>query len=138
MLSLIAPLFRPSFWFDLQTQPFSVWSERFLFVLILVCLGAGIYAFVRARVVSEKALRRVWRRFGTCFLSAGIIGLILFFFTWQRIPLLGMRAWWPVWFFSHLAWGVWIVLRAKQDLPSTRRAQAERQAYEKWLPKAKK
>lgn len=138
LLSLFAPLFRFSFWFNLQTQPFSPWVSYLILGLILLCLGAGVYAFVQAPLLSEKAVRRVWRRMGTCLLSAAAVGFVLFFFTWQRIPVLGMRAFWPIWFVAHAAWGVKIVLRAQSELPALRQTQAKRQAYEKWLPKAKK
>ena len=138
MFSLIAPLFRLSFWFDLQTQPFSPWVEYLILTLILALLVGVFVASWLRREEKEKLMKRVWSKvLGAC-LSASLIGLMLYAFTWQRIPLLGMRIFWPIWFLSHAAWGASIYKRATKEIPETRRAQAKRQAYEKWLPKAKK
>lgn len=138
MSSLFAPLVRSSFWFDLQTQPFSSWVNYIILFFIAALFAASVYVFHLRRAAQEKLVKRAWGQAFTACLSATLIGLVLYAITWQRIPVLGMRIFWPIWFLAHAAWGWAIYRRAQKQIPATRRTQAERQAYEKWLPKAKK
>ena len=134
----MSPLFRPSFWISFQTSPFTGWVHSlvgsFLVALAVTTLAVGFYR----RTITDKALKRVWSSLFACLVCATTTGGVLYGMTWQAVPVLGMRIFWPVWFFSHLAWGIWIYRFAYQRIPLTRAAEAKRQAYEKWLPKAKK
>ncbi len=138
MWSWVAPLFHWSFWVNPYTQPFSPWVDHLvLFFLVVLTLAPFGISWMRRRA-KEKLIKRIWGRvFGVC-LCAGLTGLVLYAITWQRIPVLGVRIFWPIWFLAHVSWALSIFLRARKMIPAARRAQLERQAYEKWLPKAKK
>lgn len=140
MWPYLKPLLSWHFWFTALPQPFTQWAGRFLLILMLALLlgGVGIRAYVQLVHGLEKDRRRLLRRIALCLFSAGFSGLILYGFTWQEVPLLSMRFFYVVWFVSFAAWGFVIGKYALKDLPLLRAEQAERAAYEKWLPKAKK
>lgn len=140
MMNAIAPLFRFSYWFSLSPQPFAPWADRFVLVLMLLLVGVGLcaYAVASSRRLKEKDDRRVMRRVGACTIWAGIVGLILYAFTWMFVPLFSMRFWYVVWFASFAWWGYTIARFALKELPARHAGDAERIAYEKWLPRPKK
>ncbi len=138
MLSWLTPLFHASFWFDLHTRPFSPWVDYLILALVLALLLSAFGVSWLRREAKEKLVKRLWGSALAACVSAALIGLVLYAITWQRIPVLGMRIFWPIWFLAHAAWGISIYRRAQKQIPAARRTQAERQAYEKWLPKAKK
>ncbi len=107
-------------------------------MIALLLGGVGVRAYLQLQHGLEKERRRLLRRIALCLFSAGLSGLILFSFTWQQIPLLSMRFFYVIWFLSFAAWGFAIGKYAMKDLPLLQAERAERAAYEKWLPKAKK
>jgi hypothetical protein len=134
----MSPLLTSSFWFGAQTYPFTpLWTYITLTVIACTLFGAIAVRERRFRL-KGKLERKIAARAFSCFLSAGVIGLLLYFITWQRIPFLGMRVVWVVWFFAHALWGYMIWSAVRRDIPAMRAAMAEREAYEKWLPKSKK
>ncbi len=138
MWSWVVPLSRFSFWVNPRTLPFSPWVDHLILFCVVLLLITPLGIAWQRRQIKEKIIKRVLSRVSAVCLCAGLIGLVLYGITWQRIPVLGVRILWPIWFFAHAAWGLTIYLRARQEIPAVRRAAAERQAYEKWLPKAKK
>jgi len=102
--------------------------------LAVVGLVAKIYG-VRAGL--DKLVRRAVQRAGTCLLSMGLTGLLLYFFVYEHVPVLSMRLWLLVWLLSILVWA-WSILRYVQvEIPKVNAVKAERERLNKWLPKPK-
>ncbi len=140
LLNWILPLFKPSFWFNMQYLPFMPWLEQALPIVMaaLVAIGIGLLVFGRFGKGLEKERRMMFRQLGTKELMAGLVGLLLFFFHWQRVPFLTMRVLWLIW---AIGFGYWAYVIWKEHFkvgPAERAKAAERAAYEKWLPKPKK
>lgn len=68
----------------------------------------------------------------------GIIGLVLFFFSYERIPFLGMRVWFIVWGLGLVAWIITSVIYACKTVPCLRRQAAAKEEQMKYFPKGKK
>ncbi len=118
---------------------FIQWVSVFFLVLFaaLVILGviAKIYA-VKSNL--EKLLRRAVQRAGNLLLTMGLVGLLLYFFTYENVPILSMRIWLLVLLGSGIAWAWSIYHYVKVEIPAKHGMQAERDRMNKWLPKAKK
>lgn len=137
-MNWILPLFKPSFWFNLQATPFMPWLERLLpfFMAVLTVFSLGTLAYVRWGK-TDKDRRRFLRRVASLAGLAGIAGLVLYFFHWQYVPYLSMRILWLFWIggFGYWAYDIW---HTQFRLRPAELAKArERAAYEKWLPKPK-
>lgn len=136
-MNWILPLFKPSFWFNLSAVPFMPWLERAL-PIALVAIGlAGVVALIYATYARgiAKDAKRLWRRIGTAALLAGLSGGVIYFFHWQRVPYLSMRLFWLCWLVGFGYWAYRIWHDEFRKLPGERAKDAEREAYEKWLPK---
>lgn len=140
MIGFIAPLFRFSYWFHLMPQPFEPWASTLVLVVMLVLVGIGLfgYGFAASHRLKDKDDRQVVRRAASCALWAGIVGFMLYAFTWMYVPLFSMRFWFVIWFFSFAWWAYTIGRFALQELPARRAGAVERASYEKWLPKPKR
>ncbi|MEK7473195.1 MAG: hypothetical protein AAB668_00485 [Patescibacteria group bacterium] len=135
-MNWILPLFKPSFWFNLQTVPFMPWLERFLpfFLVVLFLVASAVFVYIR-RGKWPKETRRFIRRVGTCIGWAGASGLVLYFFHWQAVPYLSMRILWLFWIGGFGYWGYDIWHDHFRVTPAQKAKEQERAAYEKWLPK---
>ncbi len=139
---LIRPLFRLGFWFDVRGTPFTPWADQLILALMLcLLLAAGATLWVRreARQAGmDKHTRRIWQRLFRLLLAGGLSGLVLYVFTWQRIPVFSMRIFYLVWL-GGMIFGAYVLVRyALEEVPAIRARQAERIAHEKWLPKSKR
>jgi hypothetical protein len=135
----LPPILTLSFWFNPTPPPLLVWSEWILLVILVACVVAGIaVAVVRARSGFEKLVRRGLGRVASLLITVGLAGLLLFAFAYERIPYLGMRLWWIGWAVLVGIWAWGIVRYFQVDIPAIRKQRAEREQFEKWLPKSKK
>jgi hypothetical protein len=108
---------------------------------IFAFFGWFIIATVALRVVAyslrlKDALKAdVFTRFASLLSWTGIIGLVLLFFSYEQIPLLGMRLWFLALFLAFVVWLLRIALYVVRDYPKLRQTQTERARFEKYLPK---
>ncbi len=138
MWGYIRPLLSLSFWFNTDPGPFVPWADRFILFFMGVLLLAGIVVSVMARRQAIKDRRHLFQRIAALLCWAGLTGLFLYAFSWQRIPVLDMRLFFVLWLIGYGWWGYVIGRYAFKELPALNAAQAEKAAYEKWLPKPKK
>jgi len=71
-------------------------------------------------------------------ISMGLFGLVLYFLSFEGIPFLGARFWYPVWLVSVLGWGAWIFYYARVTIPERRKQSGARKHIDKYLPRRKK
>ena len=136
---IIPPLLSPSFWFNPNPPPFIPVINTALIVVILAFIVAGIAAYLyRRKTELDKLDRQKFGRIGRLCLTFGITSLFLYAIAFERVNYLSMRIFWIPLFAWAIwdAWKLWMFVTKK--LPEIRKAQAEREQYEKWLPKRKK
>ena len=139
---MLPTFLRFGYWFNIYALPFlPAVNVMILVVLSLLVLAGAVGYLIAVTSVGQKMdkyMRRLLRACAVASFWMGVCGFVLYFMTWQRIPVLSMRMWWIVW----LAIFGWIASRlerwAKKEIPAERRLHAERAAYEKWLPKPKR
>lgn len=76
----------------------------------------------------------VFRRFARLMSWTGVLGLLFLFFSYEQIPLLGMRLWFLLLFVMFSLWLLKIALYVVRDYPGLRATQRERAQFEKYLP----
>lgn len=134
----IPPVFTPTFWFSTNPLPFSLWADRLILVVtaaLTILAIVGLVFVVRGGW--EKRERRVLQDASWNVLWIGLVGMLLYAFSYERIPVLSMRAFWLLWI-VWLAWVVWSSWKKMMvELPRDSQRQAERERLAKWLPKKK-
>lgn len=133
------PLLTLGFWFNPIALPFLPLIGRILLVLMALFVVVGLACWALARYgITDRELKHFLRRLSTLSLWAGGIGFVLYGLSWQGVPFLSMRIFWLVWLGAFGYWKYLIVRDYLVEMPKRKATQAERAAYEKWLPKPKK
>ncbi len=138
-MEYLKPLLSPLYWFNTTATPFLPLIDKMVLILLYGLLIAGIGCAVYAKYGKkmEKYLKRLLRRYASALTTAGAIGLLLYAFTWQRVPILSMRFFFVLWFVLFAYWIGTIVRFQIKELPARRKLREEQIAREKWLPKKK-
>ncbi|MBU0531164.1 MAG: hypothetical protein ABIG32_02165 [Candidatus Uhrbacteria bacterium] len=138
-MGFFEPLFRASFWFARIPAPLSPFFVKALFAFfgIILILGA-VVRIVASNRKHDRLVKSIFDRVGSCLVSMGFLGVLLYFFSYQRIPFLGMRFWFLVWGVIFVAWLGWIVYYALKVVPKQRECLLNRLEQMKYMPIGKK
>lgn len=132
----LRPLVHPSFWLNTAPTPLTTGSERLLFIFFAIFLVFGaIIRMVASHRHEDKQVTEVFSRLGRLGVTMGILGLLLFFFSFEEIPLFGARFWYLIWGAGLIIWIAWIARYVVKVIPAERAAVLARQEKEKYLPK---
>ncbi len=107
---------------------------------IFAFFGWFIIATVTLRLIAYGLRKKdslkadVFNRFARLMSTTGALGLLFLFFSYERIPLLGMRLWFLLLFAVFAVWLLRIALYVVREYPALRAAQEERARFEKYLP----
>lgn len=123
----------------MQPDMFIPWvGMTFLVVFTVMAIVGVVVKIYGVKAGLDKFVRRAVERAGNLLLTMGLIGLLIYFFTFEHVPILSMRLWLLVWLLSALAW-VWSIARyVRVDIPAKRELMAERERLNKWIPKPKR
>src|SRR5687768_3383701 len=105
-MGLIKPLFSFQYWFGGGVLPFIPAVGRGLLILMtaLVLAGIAITVYLKLQKGMDKAIRRVWKRVATLTATMGVVGLLLYGFYYEGIPVLSMRFWYLIWLGIIIWW----------------------------------
>lgn len=123
------------FWFRTPALPF---FKSTLYFIIFFFVGLIVVAVIfKLASMMDKNIyrRRVWRKLWHCFLTMGIIGEVITFFTVSRAPYLSMRFWYVALLIAFLVWLFFIIKFALQQKSKQDEKTSEKDEYEKYLPK---
>ena len=115
-------------------------------------LVGGIFSFFAWFIVASIALRFVaralkkkdplradlLRRFARPLSTCGLLGLLFLLFSYEQVPLLGMRMWFLLVFILFVVWVGRSVLFLVREFPALRREDDERRRVQKYMPNKKK
>ena len=113
-------------------------TGNLIFIFFLLVFVVGIVARLKALQKEDRYLRDVFMRVAVLLITMGLIGVVLFFFSYERIPLFGSRAWYLVWFIATVWWAVWIHRYVKREIPRQKKRAQEVRERNKYLPAKKK
>jgi hypothetical protein len=134
----MSPLLTLGYWFSLNPTPLAGWAEKTLLIGFAVLFLAGIAVwFFAGRSAYSKFTKRALGRVAAHLAWTGFIGLILWVFAYEQVPLLSIRVAFIAWFI-WLAVGAWFIGQyAWKEIPAMEARNRERLEREKWLPKRK-
>jgi len=126
------------YWLAAQPTPLMPIVQYVLLAIFALMTAGGIALLVVVRRTGwDKLKRRVYGRSASALITMGLIGLLLLGLDYEKVYLLSMRAFYLVWTACSLVWAWSIYRYATKTVPAIRAKQAEREQFEKWLPKKK-
>ncbi len=120
-----------NYWFALSPLSF-IRSAQFAIIsfLIVLFLAYLFFAFYRKRKGFYKLL---YLKLHDFFLTNLLLGLLLFFFEYQRVYFFSARFWWLIWLVFMLIWGFNIFKNFKKTLKN-REEKIKEKEFKKYLP----
>ena len=126
---------QPSFWFTIQPADVTHGVGRFFLILFaLACIASITLRIVFAPRPYDRYVTPHVRRARRALSTMGLFGLLLAFLSFENLPTLGARFWYPIWVIAFIAWAVVIVRSALKRIPLMRAQALARREREKYLP----
>lgn len=134
-----ATLIQPSYWLTIQPPQVVGGLGSFVFGFFVLCFVVGIVSrIVASNRSQDRYIEELGKRVGALFVTMGLIGILLFFFSFERIQFFGGRFWYPLWLIGTIVWAYFIFRFAKNDIPKMRNRDMRRRAVNKYMPARKK
>jgi len=132
-------LFDPMYWFTLESPVVnSAFGYAVFAIFVAVFIGGFIVKLVLQRKAKDAYDAEVRLRTSRMMLVMGLIGTILFFFSYEKAYLIGARFWYLFWGAGLLYWVFRIIWFAKKEVPQSRVERQQKIEREKYLPTSKK
>ncbi len=133
------PLFDPGFWFQRVPPPLTPFFERALFAFFgLVLILGAVVRIVGSYKKYDRYVEAIFGRVGNMMVTMGFLGVIVFFFAYEQIPVFGSRYWFLIWGLGLVVWIAWIVYYAVKVIPEQRLRERARKELMKYMPKKKR
>ena len=131
---------KASYWFDLTPPSLAPGMEQIMFGFFgaVLLLGIIVRLVAKHHTKDDKHLLKGFKRTGVMFLTMGFLGLIFFFFSFERIQFLGARFWYLFWGVGLLVWIGFIINYFVRVIPREREREVNRSKVDKYMPRAKK
>jgi len=133
-----APFLDPRYWLNPRPVPLgpSLVGGILAFFSWFLVVAVVLLLIARGMKKDNPLKAGIFRRFSRLMAYTGTIGLLLLFFAYEQLPLLGMRFWVLLLFFLFIGWLARIVVYIVRDYPRKKTDIDERKRLEKYLPGA--
>lgn len=123
------------FWFS--NDPFLQSTLIFGLIFFVLLVVVAIWAKVASGNMSGNPMRGVYNRLYGMAMTMGITGLVMLFFSWQRVQYLGMRVLYIFWLAGLVYWG-YVVYKRIAPAKALAEKQHKGSEMDKYMPKPKK
>ncbi len=139
LLSMFENLFIPSYWFTLQPALVGGTEGKIIFSFFVLLFLLGIVArIVSSNRTDDRHVREVFERGATLLVTMGILGVLLYFFSYEQIRLFGSRFWYLFWLIGILVWSFFLLRFVRSTIPKQRANEALKAEQRKYFPPRRK
>jgi hypothetical protein len=129
----------PSYWFTLQPALVGGTSGKIIFVFFALLFVLGIVArIVSSNRTDDRHIREVIERGATLLVTMGILGAVLYFFSFEQIRLFGSRFWYLFWLIGIIVWGFFLLRFVRRTIPELRAHESLKAEQKKYFPPRRK
>ncbi|MFH0928642.1 MAG: hypothetical protein V1821_04185 [bacterium] len=107
------------FWMSVR-QPAITVNTAFIgivFFLVILIVGLSFRSYARKLKKQDRLISKLWRQAGTAAIIAAVCGWFLIFFSYEGVPLFGMRVWYIIWLLAVIAEAAWLIYYRNKRLP---------------------
>lgn len=135
----MSSLFSPLFWFTLQPASVGGLTGQVIFAFFVLLFVLGIVArIVSSQKQTDKYMRLFGQRVGVLLITMGLLGVLLYFFSYERIRFFGARFWYLFWLIGCFVWGIVLVRFVRTSIPAMKQKEGIRSELRKYFPPRKK
>lgn len=129
----------PLYWFTLQSANTDGLIGKIFFGFFVLLFIFGIVCrLIVTHQTKDRYLKQIGIRVGVFAVSMGIIGMILFFFSYENIRLFGARFLYVFWAVAFIGWLMILVKFIVRDIPLLRERDIKEHAKLKYFPGKKR
>lgn len=124
------------YWLNLHPVPLGPSLVGGILSFFAWFLVASVALRLLARIMKKKDSRKsdLLLRFARPLSTTGVLGLLFLFFSYEQVPLLGMRLWFLLTFVLLIVWVGRVVKFAVTEYPALRHEDEEKARIRKYLP----
>ena len=120
------------YWFNMRPGAIEG-NFQLAFVFFLGTLFALAFIFWLLKKRQKGIYTKIWSKLFSFSYINLIIGLFLFFFTFELLPFLSMRIWFLIWLLAMVAW-IGYIVRMLLQIPKIKEENAKLKAFNKYIP----
>jgi len=132
----VRPLLTLDYWFDTRPGGLEPFFQEFFFYFFIALVAAALVVGILAKrkKKSDPWVARGLQRLSSWCLTMGVAGLVIFFFTYEKLPYLSMRFWYMVWVIVAVVWLIQIIIFFTKTVKNEKKKISEQKNIEKYLP----
>lgn len=120
------------YWFNLAPETFVPLAQK-LFIAFVIILAAAALAVAIAK--SRSSLYRgFFKRLYAFCLTNSLIGLLLLFFNYERVPFLSARFWMGLWLLMMIGWMIPLI-KGLTAIPQKKKEREQEKEMKKYIPR---
>jgi len=132
-------LLDPAAWFTLRSAEVGGLSGKFIFGFFVLLFVLGIVCrIVSSHKTEDRYMRGLGERLGVMFLTMGFLGVLLYFFSFERISLFGARFWYVLWTAGLIVWITRLIRVAMVTIPQEKKRAQQQAEQQKYFPGRKR
>ncbi|MBM5789873.1 hypothetical protein FJZ23_02175 [Candidatus Parcubacteria bacterium] len=132
---MFSTFFDASAWFTFAPAQVGGTSGRIIFGVFLLLFVLGLVArMVALHKTQDHHLRELGLRVGSLCITMGVLGVLLSFFSYERIRLFGARFWYLLWLIGLIVWAAFLARYAYKTVPMLKAREVEQEERRKYLP----
>ena len=124
--------FNLSFWFSQNPGSLDGIAKKIFFIFLLFLLFSSIF-FPFLKRKKSGVYFKIYRNLTSFSLTNLIIGLFMFFFTEQSIPVLSSRFWFFIWGVGMAIW-VYFIIKSFIKIPELKAEKERQKEFNKYIP----
>ena len=123
------------FWFAIKPSPLGEKTVLIMAIGFLAIVAVAIlFKFIARTKKKNPPQIKLLKKLSRMFSTMALVGLVLLFFSYEQIYILGSHFWFLVWLLGLLVWAVFILIYAVRKMPREKEEFAKRQRFLKYLP----
>ncbi|MDD4995263.1 MAG: hypothetical protein PHW53_02270 [Patescibacteria group bacterium] len=132
----ISPLLKISYWFDRRPPALEPAAQQVFFYVFagLVALSVVISIIIKKKKEEDPWVAKGFQKVSSWCLTMGVAGLMIFFFSFEQVPILSMRIWFAGWAVWAVIWMIFIIMFFVKTIPAEKSRIKEKERLEKYLP----
>lgn len=136
---MLNQIFTPSYWFTFNSALVDglIGNSVFGFFVVLFVLGI-VTRLVSSQRTLDVYTQKVVTKSVTLLITMGLLGVALYFFSFERIRFFGARFWYLLWLMVLVVWVYKIVHHVREVIPAVRKRAIEQKEKQKYFPSKKK
>ena len=136
---MITTFLKPTYWFTFDYANVDGTGGKIVFGVFFVLLLIGIFSrIVALHRTEDRYMKEIGQRFSNLLITMSLLGMMFFFFSFERIRFFGGRFWYLFWIIGTAYWLFHLIRYVKKEVPHKRSKDLEHVARMKYMPPRKK